>query len=57
MISVSFFADLRLDVFGDILTDISTVGKCDLVFFVKEAGKPLAVMNRCVCYRIIRNDF
>ena len=57
MITVAFFAYLRFNMFGDLLTNISAVGIFDPVFFVEEAGKPLAVMNRCVRYRIIRNDF
>ena len=57
MISITFFADLCFNVFRDFLTYISAVGICDLILFVKEVGKPLTIVNRGGCYRVIGDDF
>ena len=53
MISVTFLADLCLNVFQNFLSYISAVGICDLIFFVKEVGIPLAVVNRGFRYCVI----
>ena len=57
MISISFFADLCFNVFRDCLTYVSAVGIRNLILFVKEVGKPLAVVNGGGCYRVICDDF